>query len=162
RPVDYDSLLLQPFPHQREGVEWLTALMAASLEGNDGDPGRLQGAILADDMGLGKTYMTLVALREFLTFQHERTGESRPTLAVLPLSLIENWQQEITKVFSSSPFEDVVILQSDRDLPRFRLRGAGRETTTSIRSEEHTSELQSRFDIVCRLLLEKIKQHVPY
>src|SRR5699024_11497839 len=25
----------------------------------------------------------------------------------------------------------------------------------AIRSEEHTSELQSRFDIVCRLLLEK-------
>src|SRR5699024_12707982 len=27
----------------------------------------------------------------------------------------------------------------------------------SVRSEEHTSELQSRFDIVCRLLLEKKK-----
>src|SRR5699024_11500693 len=27
--------------------------------------------------------------------------------------------------------------------------------TISDRSEEHTSELQSRFDIVCRLLLEK-------
>src|SRR5699024_11819348 len=26
-----------------------------------------------------------------------------------------------------------------------------------VRSEEHTSELQSRFDIVCRLLLEKKK-----
>src|SRR5699024_12523580 len=26
-----------------------------------------------------------------------------------------------------------------------------------IRSEEHTSELQSRFDLVCRLLLEKKK-----
>src|SRR5699024_12154186 len=26
-----------------------------------------------------------------------------------------------------------------------------------VRSEEHTSELQSRFDLVCRLLLEKIK-----
>src|SRR5699024_11535844 len=26
---------------------------------------------------------------------------------------------------------------------------------TAIRSEEHTSELQSRFDLVCRLLLEK-------
>src|SRR5699024_11865510 len=26
---------------------------------------------------------------------------------------------------------------------------------TAARSEEHTSELQSRFDIVCRLLLEK-------
>src|SRR5699024_11563095 len=29
-----------------------------------------------------------------------------------------------------------------------------------IRSEEHTSELQSRFDLVCRLLLEKKKQKV--
>src|SRR5699024_11768028 len=28
----------------------------------------------------------------------------------------------------------------------------------STRSEEHTSELQSRFDLVCRLLLEKKKQ----
>src|SRR5699024_11434181 len=29
--------------------------------------------------------------------------------------------------------------------------------TQSVRSEEHTSELQSRFDLVCRLLLEKKK-----
>src|SRR5207249_8687855 len=29
--------------------------------------------------------------------------------------------------------------------------------TKVIRSEEHTSELQSRFDLVCRLLLEKKK-----
>src|SRR5438067_3545774 len=29
---------------------------------------------------------------------------------------------------------------------------------TSTRSEEHTSELQSRFDLVCRLLLEKKKR----
>src|SRR5437868_10479826 len=28
---------------------------------------------------------------------------------------------------------------------------------TAYRSEEHTSELQSRFDLVCRLLLEKKK-----
>src|SRR5699024_12095618 len=30
------------------------------------------------------------------------------------------------------------------------------------RSEEHTSELQSRFDRVCRLLLEKKKRHILY
>src|SRR5699024_11730820 len=29
------------------------------------------------------------------------------------------------------------------------------------RSEEHTSELQSRFDLVCRLLLEKKKLYQP-
>src|SRR5699024_11284037 len=31
------------------------------------------------------------------------------------------------------------------------------EAITEDRSEEHTSELQSRFDLVCRLLLEKKK-----
>src|SRR5207249_8295840 len=30
--------------------------------------------------------------------------------------------------------------------------------TSAMRSEEHTSELQSRFDLVCRLLLEKKKK----
>src|SRR5207249_5598380 len=35
------------------------------------------------------------------------------------------------------------------------LRGANAVET--LRSEEHTSELQSRFDLVCRLLLEKKK-----
>src|SRR5699024_11631582 len=31
--------------------------------------------------------------------------------------------------------------------------------TMIVRSEEHTSELQSRFDLVCRLLLEKKKKN---
>src|SRR2546421_1379904 len=31
--------------------------------------------------------------------------------------------------------------------------------TFGMRSEEHTSELQSRSDLVCRLLLEKKKKH---
>src|SRR2546422_3250293 len=31
----------------------------------------------------------------------------------------------------------------------------------SFRSEEHTSELQSRLHLVCRLLLEKKKKHKP-
>src|SRR5438067_10117178 len=30
------------------------------------------------------------------------------------------------------------------------------------RSEEHTSELQSRFDLVCRLLLEKKKKKITF
>src|SRR5699024_12741729 len=33
-----------------------------------------------------------------------------------------------------------------------------RSFNQSARSEEHTSELQSRFDLVCRLLLEKKKE----
>src|SRR5450830_1258915 len=35
--------------------------------------------------------------------------------------------------------------------------GIGAAFVRALRSEEHTSELQSRFDLVCRLLLEKKK-----
>src|SRR5699024_11865441 len=36
---------------------------------------------------------------------------------------------------------------------------ASMSSTSKRRSEEHTSELQSRFDLVCRLLLEKKKNN---
>src|SRR5690606_41204926 len=36
--------------------------------------------------------------------------------------------------------------------------GIAREQPRALRSEEHTSELQSRENLVCRLLLEKKKQ----
>src|SRR2546427_919147 len=35
-----------------------------------------------------------------------------------------------------------------------------RRITSRLRSEEHTSELQSQSNLVCRLLLEKKKTHV--
>src|SRR5260221_5780772 len=38
------------------------------------------------------------------------------------------------------------------------IRGSGTETRGRSRSEEHTSELQSHSDLVCRLLLEKKKK----
>src|SRR5207249_10472684 len=40
-------------------------------------------------------------------------------------------------------------------LPRVHRRVAYLAAAGAGRSEEHTSELQSRFDLVCRLLLEK-------
>src|SRR3712207_7824251 len=43
-------------------------------------------------------------------------------------------------------------------LPRARVRRGGRQR----RSEEHTSELQSRQYLVCRLLLEKKKKYPHY
>src|SRR2546426_7133117 len=56
-----------------------------------------------------------------------------------------------------------------RSLPRaaHRLReqnGPRRRRLRNVRSEEHTSELQSPCNLVCRLLLEKKKYHfaVPF
>src|SRR2546430_10970721 len=38
----------------------------------------------------------------------------------------------------------------------------GRPLEAEVRSEEHTSELQSQSNLVCRLLLEKKKTVTPY
>src|SRR5690348_18071960 len=38
--------------------------------------------------------------------------------------------------------------------------GTERPVANSLRSEEHTSELQSPVHLVCRLLLEKKKKHI--
>src|SRR5437868_10439576 len=43
-----------------------------------------------------------------------------------------------------------------------RLAHGARAGLPIVRSEEHTSELQSRFDLVCRLLLEKKKKKTQH
>src|SRR5699024_7187170 len=40
-----------------------------------------------------------------------------------------------------------------------KVQEAFKASVSGLRSEEHTSELQSRFDLVCRLLLEKKKKN---
>src|SRR5690606_42153425 len=48
---------------------------------------------------------------------------------------------------------------SDRSAPgRSKLVGLSESSSPTERSEEHTSELQSRENLVCRLLLEKKKR----
>src|SRR5437868_9819355 len=66
----------------------------------------------------------------------------------------------------STLFPYTTLFRSLRDgicrLARLHLGGRAKarfdsDTAPYHRSEEHTSELQSRFDLVCRLLLEKKK-----
>src|SRR5438552_12692649 len=59
-----------------------------------------------------------------------------------------------TTLFRSEAREAVAAAQSSAELEQVRVRFLGRQ-----RSEEHTSELQSPDHLVCRLLLEKKKQH---
>src|SRR2546430_12738156 len=47
----------------------------------------------------------------------------------------------------------------DQDLPDDESAIAG--LIVEVRSEEHTSELQSQSNLVCRLLLEKKKNNIP-
>src|SRR2546430_7663115 len=55
---------------------------------------------------------------------------------------------------------DVETEQPVRDERGFCVRSAANEIGEAIRSEEHTSELQSQSNLVCRLLLEKKKKLV--
>src|SRR5437588_3024637 len=58
-----------------------------------------------------------------------------------------------TTLFRSSP--------SPGEATATRPSCSGPRRADVTRSEEHTSELQSHSDLVCRLLLEKKKQHDP-
>src|SRR5256712_7368623 len=49
--------------------------------------------------------------------------------------------------------------QNRHFIPGWYGLGTGLATFLDVRSEEHTSELQSRSDLVCRLLLEKTKEN---
>src|SRR5207249_6060990 len=60
------------------------------------------------------------------------------------------------------PRDDVPIARCRRPVERLLQERPAEAAATVLgeqRSEEHTSELQSRFDLVCRLLLEK-KKHL--
>src|SRR5256884_7396601 len=75
-----------------------------------------------------------------------------------------------TTLFRSMTEESSSHSQPDRDTtprprsPRMAKRSCSLPRATEIwtRSEEHTSELQSRLHLVCRLLLEKKKKTSPY
>src|SRR6266705_3661025 len=55
----------------------------------------------------------------------------------------------------STLFPYTTLFRSSCRRRRPRHSGRGRPCRSARRSEEHTSELQSPYDLVCRLLLEK-------
>src|SRR5690606_40845437 len=67
---------------------------------------------------------------------------------------------EITKDIYSLTDEDIAFFSSreQKELRQHKLIGRSWRQALIHRSEEHTSELQSRENLVCRLLLEKKKQ----
>src|SRR5256885_10995551 len=68
-----------------------------------------------------------------------------------------------TTLFRSiHPYGHSGIMRFPPDSPQFLfLFGVRGAAVAVVRSEEHTSELQSPCNLVCRLLLEKKKKH-PY
>src|SRR3982751_7050937 len=67
-----------------------------------------------------------------------------------------------TEIYTLSLHDALPISLEFFLVERYRLFAAHETALKSIRSEEHTSELQSRSDLVCRLLLEKKKPNQLY
>src|SRR5207249_10165095 len=76
----------------------------------------------------------------------------------------QNFQSTWRRLRSPSRFERSGVLNIHRrttpteSLWKVSVERSEKLIRRGCRSEEHTSELQSRFDIVCRLLLEKKKK----
>src|SRR2546422_4901084 len=62
--------------------------------------------------------------------------------------------------FPEAADSDAIARSIDLYLGALESLGFARAGGPAVRSEEHTSELQSRLHLVCRLLLEKKKKHL--
>jgi len=113
--LDWSNYARDPYPHQILGTRWILGL-ALELR-------TLGGGLLADDMGLGKTFMSLAAMDHLYKACQYNNKTEKPCLVVAPLSLLEIWKDEVEVTFNSSPFKDIILLQADGELNRFRLGG---------------------------------------
>ncbi len=72
--------------YQKDGLGWFHFLQSLGL-----------GGCLADDMGLGKTVQVLALLEQRRTRRLKKDETRRPTIVVVPKSLIFNWIDEAAK-----------------------------------------------------------------
>ena len=82
-PEGFQGTLRQ---YQREGLGWLAFLERMGL-----------GGCLADDMGLGKTIQVLAMLVRRRRAVAEGGLAQRPSLVVVPKSLVFNWMEEAAR-----------------------------------------------------------------
>src|SRR5690242_21512963 len=78
--------------------------------------------------------------------------QNLPHLSLVPLTLLSVGLDDIARPLSSPT--GVTFPTPEFFVPR--------NGTKTLRSEEHTSELQSHVNLVCRLLLEKKKNKLAY
>src|SRR5207247_3804884 len=107
------------------------------------------------------------ALSEWLRLTVWRDGqvhqmEFRDGVAVAPLKATGATERRGTEVHFLASKEVFGTVDYHYDILARRLRELSflNNGVKIVRSEEHTSELQSRVDLVCRLLLEKKKKNI--
>src|SRR5699024_9148611 len=100
--------------------------------------------MLLKDSVISKAVLILLCLSQFFKVNHLFSHIYRVG-GVFIKSLVD---QIINDAYESMASDIHITSSVNEGVVRFRVKG-----TMINRSEEHTSELQSRFDLVCRLLL---------
>src|SRR5699024_12249350 len=104
---------------------------------------------------LSLVYLPLLFLFFFLILRPP------PRSTLFPYTTLFRSSHTCTKILTSPCVSPLSPRCSGRANQRPRECSPARPLMDSLeRSEEHTSELQSRFDLVCRLLLEKKKKNI--
>ena len=112
--IDETEYNLSFLEHQKIGIRWLLGFAEKSFTSK-----KTTGCLLADDMGLGKTFTSLVALREFLLLMEQKIKRRKPILVVAPVSLLENWKDEVNKAYKKSFFKNIIMLTAGADLKKY-------------------------------------------
>src|SRR3712207_8722386 len=76
----------------------------------------------------------------------------------LLVSCLKEMEASLRRLSDAEARQPITSSMGQTDAARGQKALKNRHFTTAARSEEHTSELQSRQYLVCRLLLEKKKQ----
>jgi SNF2 family DNA or RNA helicase len=135
----YNGLTISPYPHQKEASNWIYSLYRSAIQSNQ----EVSGGVFADDMGLGKTFSSLLGMKAISHYAKSQDQEftnhlaqtfEKPFLVVAPLSLLENWHSEVHKFLDPLPFRDIVVLNSQSDLHRYRLE-KGDEKSQSVSTD---------------------------
>jgi superfamily II DNA or RNA helicase len=106
-------------PYQQAGVRWLYLLTQLGM-----------GACLADDMGLGKTIQVLSLLLILKREHNDKDKEFRPSLLVVPASLMANW---VTESARFSPALRILIAHpSECSAAELRALDAGRLSSIDL------------------------------
>src|SRR5699024_11461201 len=125
------------------------------------------------DLAVSTTDLVIEAAVEDLEIKRkifEQLDQAAPAHAILSTNSSNIMSSQIAdattrpdKVCNMHFFNPALVMEGVEVVPH---AGTSQETTAATirsayctRSEEHTSELQSRFDLVCRLLLEKKKMY---
>ncbi len=106
-------------PYQQAGVRWLYLLTQLGI-----------GACLADDMGLGKTIQVLSLLLILKREHNDKDKQFRPSLLVVPASLMANWVAESARF---SPALRILIAHpSECSAAELRALDAGRLSSIDL------------------------------